>query len=35
VPWAVAAALAIATAVAIAIGFAPQLVLDAATLAAP
>jgi NADH-quinone oxidoreductase subunit N len=35
VPWAVAAALAAATAVAIVVGFAPQLVLDAANLAAP
>ncbi len=35
VPWAVAAALAGATLVAIVIGFAPQLVLDLATLAVP
>jgi NADH-quinone oxidoreductase subunit N len=33
VPWAVAAALGIATVAAVVIGFAPQLVLDAATLA--
>jgi NADH-quinone oxidoreductase subunit N len=32
VPWAVAAALGIATVVALVVGFAPQLVLDAATL---
>jgi NADH-quinone oxidoreductase subunit N len=35
VPWAVAAALALATATAVVVGLAPQLVLDAANLAAP
>jgi NADH-quinone oxidoreductase subunit N len=35
VPWTVAVALVVATAVAVVIGFAPQLVLDAANLAAP